>query len=130
MHFTGRLSAPSRKVLPSSPLFLPLEKVGVALAAPENLSPLRAGPGVPSQLLRSCWGEARCVPALAALGAAASLLGCRRAGRGERDRPWGSGHCFKLGQSPLPQQPARLSSSFVPELIYFLSTSDVCYLDF
>lgn len=52
MHFKGRLSAPSRKVLLFFSSFLPLEKVGVTLAAPKNLSPLRAGPGAPSQPLQ------------------------------------------------------------------------------
>lgn len=52
MHFKGRpfCSVSEGPALFSS--FLLLEKVEVALAAPKNLSPLRASPGALSQLLQ------------------------------------------------------------------------------
>lgn len=40
------------------------------------------------------------------------------------------GAALSRGRACSPQLPAQLSSSFVPELTYFLSTSDVRYLDF
>lgn len=55
MHFKGRpfCSVSEGPALFSSFLLLEkVEKVEVALAAPKNLSPLRAGPGALSQLLQ------------------------------------------------------------------------------
>lgn len=51
MHFNGRLSAPFRKVLLSSPL-PSCPRPGAPQPHPKNLPPLPAGPGAPGRLLR------------------------------------------------------------------------------
>lgn len=57
MHFKGRLSALSRKVLLFSPLSSRLRRLGSLWQHQKNLSPLCAGPRAPSQPLQG-WEEA------------------------------------------------------------------------
>lgn len=97
MHFNGKLSAPFRKVLLSSP------------------HPSCSRPGVP-QPHPKISPHCQRAPGLRA--------GFCGTGNGPEEP------CVSLPRSPLPQQPARLPCSFIPELIYFLSTSDVRYLDY
>lgn len=128
MHFKGRLSALSLKVLLFS-LFSCLRRLRLPWQHQKTAHPCAWAPGSRA----SCCGTRErpdpCCP-VPALGATATLLGCPRA-VGGRGPAMGQRAQLYPGSELAPlQQPARLSSSFVPELIYFLSTSDVCYLDF
>lgn len=129
MHFKGRLSAPSLKVL----LFSPLSSCLRRLRLPwQHQKPLTLAHG-PRALEPAAAGSGKrpdpCCPALA-LGATAALLGCPGVGGWQRTGHGAAGTALSWVRACSLQQPARLSSSFVPELIYFLSTSDVRYLDF
>lgn len=132
MHFKGRLSAPSGKALLSS---LPLShlsglaQIGLGCAT-EFFTSVR-GPWVPSWLLLG-WGTAQSMLPPASTGGPCSAS--LRMGKGLEDdpcvHPWAPGADF--AQPVACSHGSQLASPpfFVPELIYFLSTSDVRYLDF
>lgn len=127
MHFKGRLSVLSGKVLLFSPLSSCLRRSGLPCSnlkplspvfEPQDTEPVAPGPGkgLTCSTLASAGSH---VPARLS-----------RSRQVEVVWPWGTGAALNWVRACSPWQPPWLSSSFVPELIYFLSTSDVCYLDF